>query len=53
MAHYTIKELTEFRLGACLDTYIVNIEFAIPCTECNTPVLSMPLNDYATKHIMC
>ena len=53
MAYYTTKELIEFRLGQCLDTYLVNIEFAIPCTECNKPVLSMQLNGYMTKHSNC
>jgi hypothetical protein len=53
MAYYTIQQLVDFNLGACLDTYLMNIDSAIPCPNCNGPVLSMACNNFATEHVYC
>ena len=53
MTHYTYQDLKDLRLGRCLDTYLINIEHLVPCTVCDRPVISLPCNGNATKHVNC
>lgn len=50
MTHYTYQDIYAMRLGACTDVYISNIESLVPCTVCDSPVISIAANGYATQH---
>ena len=49
----TLTELKSYRLGKCEDAYILHLESVILCSECDRPLISLPLNGYATAHALC